>query len=136
MSRSLCWLLIRSVLLQLRPSRKGGSPSLATICSSSWPDGDLGGDKLVIGPDDPDIHIAHRHKVPDLAFGGGLHGGAPFPADLICHSGGIGAIAGGGTVGNGVPQVAHPLKVFADGGINLQQHPGDGRAGRKAATGR
>ena len=86
-------------------------------------DGDLGGDKLVIRPDDLDIHIAHRHKVPDLSIGGSLHGGAPFPADLSGHRGGIGLVAGGGAVGHGIAQVAHPLKVFADGGIDLQQHP-------------
>ena len=33
---SACWLLIRSVVDHCSPSRNGGTPSLATICSSSW----------------------------------------------------------------------------------------------------
>ena len=32
-SRSACWVLIRSVLDQLRPSMKGGRPVLLTSCS-------------------------------------------------------------------------------------------------------
>ena len=32
-SRSACWVLIRSVVLQFSPSKKGGSPVFATSCS-------------------------------------------------------------------------------------------------------
>ena len=80
---------------------------------------------LIVRPDDLDVQIPHRHKVPHGPLLARLHGGGPLPGDLPAPLLGIGSLSLSGAADDREAHVAHSLPVHPRGLVDLQQDVGE-----------